>query len=49
MVDENLAFAPASELAGLIANKHVSEETIIAASAAFEQARPWIRHRPAVS
>ena len=25
------------------------EETVLAASAAFEQARPWIQHRPPVS
>lgn len=32
-----------------IVGKLGGEETVIAASAAFEQARPWIQHRPPVS
>jgi aspartyl-tRNA(Asn)/glutamyl-tRNA(Gln) amidotransferase subunit A len=32
-----------------IVGKKGDEETVIAASAIFEQARPWIHHRPAVS
>jgi Asp-tRNA(Asn)/Glu-tRNA(Gln) amidotransferase A subunit family amidase len=32
-----------------IVGRRGDEETVIAASAAFEQARPWAHHRPAVS
>ena len=32
-----------------IVARHGDEETVIAASAAFEQARPWAHHRPAVA
>ena len=32
-----------------IVGRKGDEETVIAASAAFERARPWIQHRPAVS
>lgn len=31
-----------------IVGRHGDEETVLAASAAFEQARPWIQHRPPV-
>ena len=31
-----------------IVGRHGDEETILAASAAFEQAKPWIQHRPPV-
>ena len=32
-----------------IIGRRGDEETVIAASAAFERAKPWIGHRPAVS
>ena len=32
-----------------IVGRHGGEETVIAASAAFERARPWIQHMPTVS
>ena len=32
-----------------IIGRKYDEETVLAASAAFEQARPWIHHRPPVS
>ena len=32
-----------------IVGRKGDEETVIAASAAFERARPWVQHRPPVS
>ena len=32
-----------------IIGRKYDEETVLAASAAFEEARPWVQHRPAVS
>ena len=32
-----------------IVGRRGGEETVIAASAAFERARPWVQHRPPVS
>ena len=43
-------FSPDGLPIGLqIIGRKYDEETVLAASAAFEQARPWIHHRPAVS
>ena len=43
-------FSPDGLPIGLqIIGRKYDEETVLAASAAFEQARPWIHHRPPVS
>ena len=43
-------FSPDGLPIGLqIIGRKYDEETVLAASAAFEQARPWIQHRPPVS
>ena len=32
-----------------VLGKHGDEETVLAVSAAFEEAKPWIQHRPLLS